>query len=382
MSTALKYMPIFRGRQEEFKVLKSFEFGNRICPCLEIFKELDRVLPNNRKKLKDSSEPKKEKTFEDVYLPLIRDIKADYVFVDLPVQLKVIRSMHKNTIEFLKRVVTNREQRTEYLKKLIPAAPKMIPVISTYFKVSGERGSITLQEREIRPHFKVLAFRTFLDTFPRDILQIKELAHHDDFVIMDWEDIALDLNDGDQQDIVEELKKVDCHVIIHRNPIHQDSTNSGLNHGKIVDTIDNSLLDKYVEFGGSGFSDYAGIKKDNISEGGIISPGFIFYDAVNNNFYGFRYRYGSHKKGAKSPELVEFETTIVPAVIMSDAASRMQTNALDYLGSDNMGWSIIKNIELGEPLGESGKNAPKFKRIAMEHYLHCIRTKISNGDFD
>lgn len=43
MDSQLKYMPIFRARQEENKVLKSFDFGNRIYPCIEFTKELGRV---------------------------------------------------------------------------------------------------------------------------------------------------------------------------------------------------------------------------------------------------------------------------------------------------------------------------------------------------
>jgi hypothetical protein len=60
----------------------------------------------------------------------------------------------------------------------------------------------------------------------------------------------------------------------------------------------------------------------------------------------------------------------------------MQADSLDFLGDENYGWKIIKNIELGKPLGESGKSAAKFKRIGMEHYLHCIKTKIENGRLD
>ena len=376
MRTQLKYMPVLRSRQEEVKVLKNFNFGDKIYPCLEIIKEVIRLQPKPRKGTKNPSKLKKVKLFEDDYIPLISDINAKHVFVDLPVHLKPIRGMQPQTLLFLRTVVTKREQRTEYLKKLIPVAHKAIPVISTYSEVTGERRSITLQEREIRPHFKTIAFRTFLETFTRDILQIRDLVHRDDYIIMDWGVTELDLSDDDLLDIVEELKKLDCNVITHRNPFPKDITNKGLNHGEIVDTIDNSLLDKYAEFAGSCFSDYTGIKKDGISDGGVISPGFIFYDAVENVFYGYRY-----KKGFRI--LAEFETTIVPAVIKSEASNRMRTHSLDYLGSDNKGWEIIKNIELGESLGgESGKSAPKFKRIGMEHYLHCLRCKISNGDFD
>lgn len=373
-------MPVLRVRQEEVKVLKSFDFGDRIYPCLEIIKELDRE--PRKVSPKSSIKPKKQKTFENVYLPIIRSIEAERVFVDLPVHLKPDRHMKKPTILFLRKVVANREKRTEYLKKFIPVASIVIPVISTYSEVTGERGSITLQENDIRPFFNTIAFRIFFNTFSRDITQIKALIHSDDYVMMDWGEMELDLDDGDIQDVVEELEKLDCNVIVHRNPFPKDITNSGLDHGKIIDTIDNSLLNIYKKLAGSGFSDYVGIKKDNISDGGVISPGFIYYDAINNIFYGYRYKYGSHKKGQPKPRLEEFETTIIPAVIRSDATKRMQAHSLDYLGFYNEGWRIIKNIELGLPIGESGKSPSKFKRISMEHYLHCIRIKISNGDFD
>lgn len=376
MNTQLKYMPIFRVRQEEIKVLSTFNFGDNIYPCIEIIKEVI------RKDSENHSIQKKKKLFEDDYFPLIRNINAKHVFVDLPIHLDGKTGMKLETLNFLQSVVSNREMRTEYIKKLTPLGPKVIPVISTYLRRTGKSGSISQQEKELRPHFNILAFRTFIGTFFQDIGQIKPLLKSSDFLIMDWDDIELDITDGDQTDIVEHLKTIECSVVVHRNPFPKDITNVGLEHGEIVNTIDNSLLDKYQEFAGSCFSDYVGIKKDNISKGGITSPGFIFYDAVINKFYGFRYKDGSHKKGEIPPNLAEFETTIVPAVIKSESATRMHSHPLDFLGSENRGWSIIKNIHRGKPFGESGRCAAKFKRISMEHYLHCIKIKISNGDFD
>src|SRR5688572_19445136 len=115
MSSSVKYVPVFRSLQEEFKVLKTFDFGKRIFPCIEIIKEIDRALPaqNERQKL---TSPRKEKTFEDSYLPLLKEIKAQHVFVDLPVHLKVVRGMEETTINFLTTVRSNRDERTEYLK--------------------------------------------------------------------------------------------------------------------------------------------------------------------------------------------------------------------------------------------------------------------------
>ncbi|MBK9730018.1 MAG: hypothetical protein IPO83_01815 [Chitinophagaceae bacterium] len=69
----------------------------------------------------------------------------------------------------------------------------------------------------------------------------------------------------------------------------------------------------------------------------------------------------------------------MPAVIASEATQRMKEHSLDFLGSDNKGWSIINKIHQGL---EKGNSAAKFKRIGMEHYLHCLKCRIANHDFD
>jgi hypothetical protein len=74
MNTQLKYMPILRVRQEEVKVLNTFNFGERIYPCIEIIKELDRAPSPPKPNAKKPAKPKAPKTFESVYLPLIKNI--------------------------------------------------------------------------------------------------------------------------------------------------------------------------------------------------------------------------------------------------------------------------------------------------------------------
>ncbi len=302
-------------------------------------------------------------------MPLIEKIKAERVFVDLPIHLKDTRGMKPETLNFLRTVIAKRDERTKYMKKLTPLASKIIPVISTYHNRTGERNSITLQANDLRPHFETIAFRTFQDSFNRDILQIEAVLRETDYIIMDWDSLELDSEDCDQQDIIEKLETLNCTVIIHRNPIPKEITNIGLVHNTVIDNIDNTHIERYKDFSGSGFSDYSGIKKDNISSGGTISPGFIYYDAVENKFYGY--------KGTKK-ELIEFELTIVPAIISSSATQRMRLDALDYLGPGNEGWTLIQNIRKKI---DSGKSPAKFKRIGLEHYLHCLRTRIANGDF-
>ena len=368
MDTTLKYVPIFRVRQQEVIVLKSFDFHDRIYPCLEIIKEIDRLPAKPRNGSK--TVPKPQKKFEEVYLPLIASIKAKKVFIDLPVHLKSVRGMKTETATFLRSVVIKRQQRTDYIKKFGPVASKVIPVISTYFNIDNERGSISLQEADLRPIFNVLAFRTFRNSFNNDIAQVTLIARACDYVIMDWEDSLLDNEDEELQEITEKLKTLKCTVIIHRNPIPKNITNVGLVHGAVIESINNNLVDKYAEFSGSCFSDYSGIKKDNIESGGGISPGFIYYDATKNIFYGYK---------GQVKNLKEFERTIVPAVIQSDASRRMKRHIVDFLGDENVGWKILIDISQGD---EPGRSAAKFKRIGMEHYLHCLKSRIGNGDFE
>lgn len=370
MNEKLKYVPILRGLQEEIKVLKSFYFGQSIYPYMEIVKEVDRLPPKPRKGSKKTEESKPGKRFEDVYLPLIQNIKAEKVFIDLPVHLAPRRGMKDVTLNFLQTVVADRTTRTEYLKKLLPLASKIIPVISSYFGRTNEPNSIVIQANDLRPSFEILAFRTFHEGFERDMPQIETLLTNKDYLIIDWQDATLDLPDNDQKEIFKKIKNLKCHVIIHRNAIPNEITNVGLIHNGVIDEIDNSLFEQYKNFAGSSFSDYAGIKKAPISKGGSVSPGFVYYDAVKNKFYGYK----SDKK-----EWSELETTIVPAVILSDSSTRMHNDSLDFLGVDNIGWQILQRIYNKE---ESGKYPAIYKRIAVGHYLHCIKTRILNGEFD
>jgi hypothetical protein len=116
------------------------------------------------------------------------------------------------------------------------------------------------------------------------------------------------------------------------------------------------------------FGDYAGIKKDDLNAGGTISPGFIFYDPVDNLYYGYK---GEFK------DLIEFENTIVPAVLGSEVIRQMNVENAAFL-TGNEGYYTLQAISRGE---ESGKSQAKFKRIAMEHYLHAIKVRIEAGDW-
>jgi hypothetical protein len=379
MSISLKYMPVFRLRQQEKQVLISRSFVDSIYPCIEIIKEFEQA-PKTPRILKDKSKKSKPaKTFEQVYLPILGKIDAKRIFVDLPVHMKQPRQLNPEVLSFLRTVVGKRVERTEYMLKLAPLADRIIPVISTYYQKTNEPNSIKTQEKDLRKVFKTLSFRTFPLTFSNDYKQIKEVAKAGDYVIFDIEDALADKADPDvfRPELAELRDKNKCQIVILRNVIPNSIRNSEIAHGKIVSGIVNDVQANYKDLNGTAFGDYAGIKKDDVTSGGGISPGFLFYDATEKRYYG--YRADDYVKNGKTiRHLSDFETKIIPAVIKSDAAKRMQSSKLPFLASDNMGWKIINDINKGL---EKGKSQAKFKRISMEHYVHCLCTQINNGDF-
>lgn len=363
MSTPI-YTPVFRYRQEEKKILTSFDFGDKIYPYIEIFKKLERV---------HTSRKKSEPSFHEVHIPILRNIKSNKVFVDLPVHLKASTKMTKPVLEFLTQVVGNRAERTSHIIGLGSLNNKIIPVISTYSQRTGEPNSIISQENDLRSVYNSLGFRTFSSTFNNDMQQIIKVAKADDYLFIDLEEYCLS-NQDDLHAIDFMLDFVKsftlCPVIILNSPIHHTITNSGLDHGMLMDKADNLLQYSFKSYGAIGFGDYAGLKKDTLEGGGRISPGFIFYDAVENSYYGYK---GLKRKEGK---LEDFLDIIIPAVLKSESADRMLKSPQQYLDTRNPGWNLINGMVTGI---EASKSQSKFKRIAMLHYLYCINKKIQVG---
>ena len=369
MTANLKYMPVFRLRQEEKKVLTDFNFGDSIFPCIEIIKEVDRLPPKTRNgKMLPQKDPK---PFEEVHIPIIKGIKSEKVFIDLPVHMPIKKRVKEEVISFITKMATSRRLRTDYLIKLRSLSSKVIPVLSTYSQRTGEVNSLKHEEKDIRSYYSAIAYRTFPSTFISDFSQILSIAQKQDYIILDLGQEPADPLDEDIIDITDRLQHFSiCPIIILRSAISDSVTNVGLRHGRKINDADNHLTETYKSLHGNSFGDYVGIKKDGVYDGGTISPGFIYYDAIRNEYIGF--------KGSDDKELEDFETIIVPDVIASAATARMQIANLAFLSSDNRGWQTILNINGGR---ETGKSMAKFKRISMEHYLHCMKTKIEAGDF-
>ena len=371
------YVPIFRLRQQEKGVLNTFDFGEDIFPYVEIFKAQPQKAPESRAGARTS--PKPLKPFHQIYLPILEAIKSERIFVDLPVHLVRSRNMPEPVIEFLLSVVEKRAVRTERILSL-SSCKKIIPVISTYAHIGdGEKQSILLQEADLRSEFDSIAYRTSGNSIISDIAQIRTVAKPQDFLFIDLGELCL--SDPDDIDealyITGKLKDFDgCSVVIINSPIPHTLSNSKLEHAQRVSGISNTLMDSFEGFNAQCFADYAGVKKDLVEEGGGISPGLLFYDAIGNDFYGYRGR--TWKKDEKR-HLDDIKHKILKDLLISDIVTHMNGSHLEYLGSGNKGWKMVNDMW---DENEAWRSQAKLKRISMEHYLYCIRTKLNAGYFN
>jgi hypothetical protein len=349
-------MPTFRCRQEENKVLKSFDFGDRIYPMIEIVKEYDRKRKN-------------QKSFETIHRELINNIRAKYVFVDMPLSLSINRSTKDEVQAFSLKVTRKVDFRTMYLNKLWAPINKIIPVISSY-KLLGERESFLAQQYStLKAAFGRVAIRLKYSEIIEHINEITSLVNSEDYLIIDYGELVLNPDSSSMEQLTSIISTFNkCTKIILRSAIHHTVQNVELKDNEVIYEADNSIINNFTKYGVNAFGDYAGIKKDLITSGGGVSPGFIYYDPINNRYVGFKWK--------EKRALYEFETHIVPSVINSEVTREMLKRPEGFLSNSNYGWKILNNIHRGE---ESGKNQAKFKRISMEHYLHCMKVLIENN---
>lgn len=350
-----KYMPVFRSRQQELLVLKSFNFENGIFPLLEIIKERDRV-NNNR-------------LIEEIWSDYVVNTQSEKILVDLPVYIRDTSSMQDEVLAFNRTTLSNIDRRIAFFRMLAPLQQKVIPVVSSLLLKTGEANTIASQIQALRGQFQNIAVRTFTNTLESDFDEIREHLTANDILIYDL-DTVQPLNPlvKKQMRALEALNVP--YKIAVRSAINTEIQNVKLDHGEVIADADNSLQELFhSNLKMNGFGDYAGIKKDDLNSGGTISPGFIFYDPIDNLYYGY-------KGGVKS--LSEFEDTIVPAVLNSNVITRLRDEYPEYI-TDNTGYNTLLAIQNRT---DSGKSQAKFKRISIEHYLHCMKVKVRQGEFD
>ena len=190
MEASFVYMPVFRVRSHELDLLKSFDFGDKICPYIEIVREKDK--------------PRKM-SYSTLFRSLIMAIKSKFVFVDVPIHFRLENNTHPEVIKFLSQM-RDVDNRILALSKLAPL-PKMIPVISSYHKITGETGTIKKQVEKLRSTFSRLAFRISAKDpeFESEMDQVEPWLTAADHLIVDFDEDYLNPADDHFKDISRRL---------------------------------------------------------------------------------------------------------------------------------------------------------------------------------
>ena len=357
MQASFVYMPAFRVRTIEWEVLKYFDFGDRICPYIEIIKEKDRP-----RKMSSST----------LYRAMIQGIRSKSVFVDIPFQFMLKDISDPAVINYLT-AMRNVDHRINTLLSFasLQKPEKMIPIISSYFFITGTAGTVAKQVEKLRPTFSRLAFRiTAKDPeFESELESVESFLTAADHLIVDFEESALNMDKENIKELGTRLSKIQiCPVVILRSALPVAVKYKDLNNNEEVIGSDNKLLRQFKTLGASAFGDYAGIKKDLLRGAGgsdKITYGCIYYDATNNQYIGF--------KGA-GPGYKEIKESIVPAVLDSVASQHMLESPIPYLDERNKGWKFLRSNYISRPRD--------VKKFSIEHYLHCVRAKIEAGNFN
>jgi hypothetical protein len=347
----IRYMPIFRARQQELIVLNEFDFGDKIFPLVEIIKEKDRK--NNNKS-----------SFE-IYSEMVENINSEKVFLDLPTYLHLVTSTNEEVVSFSRTTLEVLDQRIAFYQQF-SEIEKSVPVISSLATKTGEANTIMSQFEALQDNFTNLAFRLFHNSPEADFTEVENnLRPEHDILIYDLDNIPITSPAFRvQRRRINELNAFK--KIIVRSAIGNEIQNNTLDHGNVVGEADNSLIELYSTYHFDAFGDYVGIKKDDLTSGGTISPGLIFFDPTNNLYYGYK---------GEVRRLEEFQNTIVPSVLASEFIQYLQDHNSEYI-DDNEAINTMNRILSGE---EPGKSQAKFKKIAMIHYLHCIKTSFDNN---
>jgi hypothetical protein len=268
------------------------------------------------------------------------------------------------------------DKRTAKLISFADDRDKMIPVICSYRNISGQTGTFQKQAADLRVKFKSIAFRISGQDpeFESEMDQAEQCLTAADYLIVDFKEDDINRKSSFIKEFTERVGNfTTCPVIVLKSAIPATLTYKELDHGEPVVSTDNSILSIFRMLNAAAFGDYAGIKCDMLTKIKMsrqVVMGFYFFDPTLNTYFGF--------KGDQAG-FSEIADTILPAVVRSIAVNNMNTSGKDYLSADNTGWKYINWMRNGKM---KAGNPGKLKRISMEHYLHCIRTQIANGEFD
>lgn len=341
----MKYVPVLRYRQEERKVITNHAFSMKMMPLIEIVKEKPNI------KMRDSFNVIHTRDFSHINVPFI---------VDFPMDFPITRNTNGEVAAFLRPIQQNVQTRLTRFQQL-QGIPNLIPTVSYTPGANFQNGSITNQSTVLRPLFQRLCFRLYLHNLANALLEVSAVVQAQDILLLDLEE-APHGNPGliPSYASINQLRNSGCISAVIRSNVPATLTNLSLIDNQIVAQVDNSLLTAYTTYGFDAFGDYVGVKRDSITEGGSISPGFLFYNWQSNSFTGYR---------GRTRVLSEFESHIVPTLIGSPYWPAYSAQHHQQCP----GCLMIQNIRNGN---EPGSSQAKWKGITLSHYLYTMEESL------
>jgi hypothetical protein len=335
---------VFRFRAQERKAFCATPFSNKLLPLIEIVTE------------KPTSNSK-----SDSIAQLLKDIEDTNtsIILDIPMYIKIKNRTTKTVRDYLTPVLAEPKKRIEILTDpRLVESEKVIPTITYNPNSPYPDGYLVHQEKHLRNYYKHIAFRIYPNHFVDSISEINSIIRQDDIIILDIDESSHShpVNRKLYKQVHDLSKQNGSTSVLIRSAIPRDLTNVDLDHGNIIQEADNSLLTDYYALGFNAFGDYCGVKKDELTEGGTISPGYIMYSWKDNSFYGF--------KGVLN-QAATFETIVVPSVTSSGVWNEYsQTHQMNCFGCNT-----IENIKQNK---KRGKSQPEWKGFACGHYLYTM----------
>lgn len=339
------YIPVLKNRTIEMSVISDLlevRISKETLPLFEVIQEKTRSNSN--------------KTYIDDLNELFTRYSHNF-FLDIP-KFNLNSSTSEPVHAFQTSV--NRQENFVYQQMLhCQKIPGVIPVISYGIREILDK---TILERDLikyHTNFESIAVRltpTQYNAIPD--FEKSAISKHD-YLLLDIDDKS-HTNPAFKKiyKSINEQKKIigfKTFIINSNKPI--SLYNKNIHDGRIIEEIDNSLLEMYAlsKYKFDGFGDYAGITNALPSTGGTISPAGIYYSANENVFIGYR---------GKTQSLSEFKNHIAPSIITSPYWAEYSEEHHNQCPGCRKIQSIINS--------NSNGNQGIWKGITMSHYICTV----------
>ncbi|MBW5468476.1 hypothetical protein GPJ61_11465 [Brevibacillus formosus] len=341
-----KYVPVLRFRDQERKAFLATSISDKMIPLVEIFTE--KMRSNGRE------------TSIEIFSRDFANVNTS-VMLDFPLYLRLQNNTKPAVRNFSQQIQANPALRINYfLNSHLIEMGNIIPVITYNPNIPYRSGALLSEERLLRQYYDRIAVRVFPQQFSQVISEAKGLLRHGDIFILEIDELSVSNPEIAPLFIEMNTKPsgVNYKTVLIRSAIPRTLTNTQLSPGQVVLQADNSLLRDYPQLGFDAFGDFVGVKKDDLTEGGRISPGYLMYSWQNNHYIGFN---------GVVDQPATFETMIVPDVLSSNVWPQF---AQSHHHSTCFGCSTISNISNGT---KSGQSQPEWKGFTIGHYLYTMQ---------